>query len=259
MDIPPELKRFESLVQVVASLRGPNGCPWDRAQTHESLREHLLEESYEALEALDDSDRTNLCSELGDLLLQIVLHAQIGKESGEFEIGDVVEAINRKLISRHPHVFGETSVKDVSEVLIRWEELKKNERQTGKGMLDGVPKTLPSLAYSQAVQERVSRVGFDCPKDEEVLDKLSEEIKEYQEVSTAREKSMELGDVLFTLANYARRQNIDLESALREANQKFYNRFSYMENLCREREQDLTKMTLEEKNELWSEAKRAGI
>ncbi|MCL1885203.1 MAG: nucleoside triphosphate pyrophosphohydrolase [Dehalococcoidia bacterium] len=255
MDIPQDLRQFDSLVQVIASLRGPQGCPWDREQTHESLREHLLEESYEVLEALDEADHAKLCSELGDLLLQIVLHAQVGDEAGEFNMGDVIESINRKLIYRHPHVFGSGSAKNTEDVLVRWEELKKKERNEEAGMLDGVPRALPALAYSQSVQERVARVGFDWPEDDGVLDKLSEEIVEAKEASTPHERTAEFGDVLFTLANYARRQNIDLESALRESNQKFYRRFSYMEKLCRENKLDLTKMALDEQNKLWNKAK----
>jgi nucleoside triphosphate diphosphatase len=254
--VPEDLRQFESLVQIIALLRSPEGCPWDRKQTHESLREHLLEESYEVLEALDSGDRRELRAELGDLLLQIVLHAQLGKESGEFDIGDVVEGINNKLLHRHPHVFGDTCAKDAEEVLVHWEELKKKERKEEAGMLDGVPKALPSLAYSQSVQDRVARVGFDWPNDAGVLDKLVEEVAEFKQSKSKEEKAEEFGDVLFTLANYARRQGIDLESALRQANEKFYTRFSYMEKLCRECRLDLPKMTLDEQNKLWDEAKK---
>ena len=257
MEIPKDLKRFDSLVEIIAYLRGPQGCPWDKKQTHASLREHLLEESYEVLEALDEANTEKLCAELGDLLLQIVLHAQVAKEAGEFDINDVAEGINKKLLYRHPHVFGSTSAKDVDEVLVHWEELKKKERKEDAGMLEGVPKALPSLAYSQSVQDRVARVGFDWPSEEGVLDKLAEEITEFKQAATLKEKSDEFGDILFTLANYARRQGIDLESSLREANHKFYRRFAHMEKLCRERKLDLSKMTLDEQNRLWDEAKKA--
>jgi tetrapyrrole methylase family protein/MazG family protein len=257
MEIPKDLKCFDSLVEIVAYLRGPQGCPWDKKQTHASLREHLLEESYEVLEALDEANTEKLCAELGDLLLQIVLHAQVAKEAGEFDMGDVAEGINKKLIYRHPHVFGSACAKDADEVLVHWEELKKKERKEDAGMLDGVPKALPSLAYSQSVQDRVARVGFDWPSDDGVLEKLAEEIAEFKRSETQQGKSDEFGDVLFTLANYARRQGIDLESALREANQKFYRRFGHMEKLCRERKLDLSKMTLDEQNKLWDEAKKA--
>jgi tetrapyrrole methylase family protein/MazG family protein len=256
MEIPKDLKRFDSLVEIIAYLRGPQGCPWDKKQTHASLREHLLEESYEVLESLDEANTEKLCAELGDLLLQIVLHAQVAQEAGEFEIGDVVEGINKKLLYRHPHVFGSTSAKDADEVLVHWEELKKKERQEDASMLDGVPRALPSLAYSQSVQERVARVGFDWPSDEGVLDKLGEEIGEFKREETQEGKFEEMGDILFTLANYARRQRIDLESSLRKANHKFYRRFAHMEKLCRERNLDLSKMTLDEQNKLWDEAKK---
>jgi tetrapyrrole methylase family protein / MazG family protein len=255
MDVPKDLKRFDSLVEIIATLRGPQGCPWDKKQTHSSLREHLLEESYEVLEALDEANTEKLCAELGDLLLQIVLHAQVGKEAGEFDIGDVVEGINQKLLHRHPHVFGSACAKNADEVLVHWEELKKQERKEDAGMLDGVPKALPSLSYSQSVQDRVARVGFDWPDDDGVIEKLAEEITEFKQSENQQEKSDEFGDILFTLANYARRQGIDLESALREANHKFSRRFAYMEKLCRERKLDLSKMTLDEQNKLWDEAK----
>jgi tetrapyrrole methylase family protein/MazG family protein len=256
MEIPQDLKDFDSLVQIIAILRGPEGCPWDKKQTHLSLREHLLEESHEVLEALDEENTEKLCAELGDLLLQIVLHAQVGKEASEFDIGNVVEGINKKLLYRHPHVFGNTSAKDADEVLVHWEELKKKERKEDAGMLDGVPKVLPSLAYSQSVQDRVARVGFDWPIDEGVLEKLAEEISEFKKSTSPQEKSAEFGDILFTLANYARRQGIDPEASLREANRKFYRRFAHMEKLCRERKLDLSKMTLDEQNKLWNEAKK---
>jgi len=255
MDIPQNLRQFDSLEQIIAFLRGSDGCPWDRKQTHGSLREHLLEESYEVLESLDDTDYAKLCSELGDLLLQIVLHAQVAREAGEFDMGDVIESINRKLIYRHPHVFSSDNVKDADEVLVRWEALKKKERIEEAGMLDGVPKMLPALAYSQSVQERVSRVGFDWPTDDGVLDKLAEEISEVKDAANLHDRYTEFGDILFTLANYARRQEIELESALREANRKFSRRFSCMETLCRERKLDLVGMSLEEQNKLWNEAK----
>jgi tetrapyrrole methylase family protein/MazG family protein len=257
MSVPQDIKRFDSLVEIVAYLRSPQGCPWDRKQTHASLREHLLEETYEVLEALDEANLKKLRSELGDLLMQIIFHAQLGKEAGEFGIEDVIEGINRKLISRHPHVFGSRQVKDAEEVLVHWEELKKKERQEKGSMLDGVPKAMPALAYSQSVQDRVARVGFDWPSDEGVLDKLVEEITEFKQSETKLKRDEEFGDILFTLANYARRQGIELESSLREANQKFYRRFSYMEELCRRRGLDLARMTLEEQNRLWNEAKQA--
>jgi tetrapyrrole methylase family protein/MazG family protein len=257
MTIPQDLRRFDSLVELIRLLRGPEGCPWDRQQTHASLREHLLEETYEVLEALDEEDLANLPVELGDLLMQIVFHAQLAAEAGRFDIGTVIEGIARKLISRHPHVFAGRQVKDSREVLVNWEELKQAERRQGGGMLDGVPKILPALSYSQSVQDRVARVGFDWPDDAGVLDKLTEEVAEFQAASDQPSRECEFGDILFTLANYARRQGIDLESALRTANQKFYRRFSAMEELARGRGLNLAGMSNEGQNRLWDEVKSA--
>ena len=257
MTIPQDLRRFDSLVELIRLLRGPEGCPWDRKQTHASLREHLLEETYEVLEALDEEDLANLPVELGDLLMQIVFHAQLAAEAGRFDIGTVIEGIARKLISRHPHVFAGRRVKDSTQVLANWEELKQAERHEQGSMLDGVPKILPALSYSQSVQDRVARVGFDWPDDAGVLDKLTEEVAEFQAASDRSSREREFGDILFTLANYARRQGIDLESALRTANQKFYRRFSAMEELARGRGLNLAGMSNEEQNRLWVEVKSA--
>jgi tetrapyrrole methylase family protein / MazG family protein len=257
MPTEPDLTRFDSLVELIALLRGPEGCPWDRKQTHASLREHLLEETYEVLEALDEENLANLPVELGDLLMQVVFHAQVAAEAGRFDIGNVIEGISRKLISRHPHVFAGLQVKDSAEVLVNWEALKKAERRHQGSMLDGVPKILPALAYSQSVQERVARVGFDWTDDTGVLDKLTEELAEFQSASDHPSREAEFGDILFTLANYARRQGIDLESALRTANHKFYRRFSAMEVLARERGKELASMNNTEQNRLWEEVKQA--
>ena len=259
MNPPVDLSRFDTLVTIIAQLRGPQGCPWDRKQTHRSLREHLLEETYEVLAAIDGDDKAGLRAELGDLLMQIVMHSELARETGDFDIGDVIQGINRKLISRHPHVFGAGQAKTAEEVLVRWEELKEKERGGAGGMLEGVPGALPALAYSQSVQERVARVGFDWPDDAGVLEKLCEEIAEVKAALSPEEKAAEFGDVLFTLANYARRQGIDLESALREANAKFYCRFSRLEELARTRKLDLSKMTLAEQNLLWDEVKSSEV
>lgn len=265
MTIPPDLSRFGALVATIAYLRGQNGCPWDRKQTHRSLREHLLEECYEVLAALDEEDKEKLCAELGDLLMQIVMHARLAEEADDFTISDVITGINQKLISRHPHVFGknknatdQTNPEDLTaeDVLVRWEDLKKKERRGQSGMLDSVPRELPALAYSQSVQERVARVGFDWPDDTGVLEKLTEEISEFQTADTPTERAVEFGDILFTLANYARRQGIDLEAALREANAKFYRRFSHLEKLAYARGLELTRLTLGEMDNLWEDVKK---
>ena len=247
--------QFSALVDIIARLRGPGGCPWDRKQSHKSLRDSLLEECYEVLEALDDGDSHRLSVELGDLLMQVVFHARIAEEAGDFKLGDVIKSITTKLVRRHPHVFGSVNVRDTDEVLVNWEEIKKEERQKGTSMLDGVPGIMPSLAYSQEIQGRVARVGFDWQDDEGVIDKLTEEIGELKETETKERREEEFGDLLFTLANIARRWDIDLESALRQTNRRFYRRFAHMEKLCRQRELDFAGLTFDEQNKLWEEAK----
>ncbi len=256
MSLPEDLSQISALVDIVAKLRAPDGCPWDREQTHASLRDNLLEECYEVLEVLDKEDPKNLCVELGDLLMQIILHSQIAAEAGEFELGDVVNSINTKLIHRHPHVFGSLKVKDVDEVLFNWEVLKQEEREAGISMLDGVPKQMPALAYSQEIQRRVAQVGFDWEDINGVIDKLAEEIGEFKRADSQEEKAQEFGDLLFTLANFARRLEIDTEAALREASQRFYRRFTYMERACRQRGLNLGKLSFDEQNTLWEEAKK---
>lgn len=255
--IPKDLSKFESLVKIIAQLRAPDGCPWDREQTHASLREYLLEESYEALAALDEGDNAKLCQELGDLLLQIVLQAQIAREAGEFEMADVLTGISGKLIYRHPHVFGDVKVGSAKDVVHNWEELKKAEREADTSMIDSVPKQMPALAYAQKVQARVAEAGFDWKDIQGVVDKVVEEVQEFRQAGSAGEKSDEFGDLLFTLVNFARRQGIDSENALREANSRFFRRFTYMEKLCRERGLKFPDLSFDEQNRLWDEAKKA--
>jgi tetrapyrrole methylase family protein/MazG family protein len=244
------------LVDIIARLRAPDGCPWDRKQTHLSLRENLLEECYEVLEALDAEEPERLCDELGDLLMQVVLHAQIAREAGDFELGDVLSRINTKLVRRHPHIFGSRRVKDADEVTRSWEVLKQEEREAGASLLGGIPKEMPALAFSQRVQGRVARLGFDWEDISGVIDKLVEEVTELREVTNQEEKAAEFGDLLFTLANVARREGVDLESALREANERFCRRFTCMEELCRRRGLKFGELSFDEQNELWEEAKR---
>ncbi|MBI4283771.1 MAG: nucleoside triphosphate pyrophosphohydrolase [Chloroflexi bacterium] len=256
MSLPKNLSRFETLVAIIAKLRAPDGCPWDREQTHASLKEYLLEECYEVLDTLDAGDAGALCDELGDLLLQIILHAQIATEAGEFELGDVLTNINTKLIHRHPHIFGSKKVKDAAEVAHNWETLKQEEKGVDTSLLAGVSKQMPALGYSQTIQRRVAEVGFDWENIDGVIDKLVEEVGEFKEAGTAEDKAKEFGDLLFTLVNIARRLGIDSEAALREANQKFYRRFSYMEEVCRQRGIKLSELSFAEQNALWEEAKR---
>jgi len=237
-------------------LRAPEGCPWDKKQTHTSLRENLLEECYEVLEALDEGDSGRLCAELGDLLMQIVLHAQLATEAGEFELGDVLSSINAKLIHRHPHIFGSLKVKSAEEVAVNWEVLKQEERPPDTSRLTSVPKQMPALGYSQEIQRRVAQVGFDWADIDGVIEKLTEEIGELKQADSQERKAQEFGDLLFTLANIARRLGIDLETALREANQRFYRRFTYMEEVCRQRGLNFGELSFDEQNVLWEEAKR---
>ena len=256
MFVPEDLSQFATLVSIIARLRAPDGCPWDRKQTHASLRENLLAECYEALAALDEESAEKLCEELGDLLLQIVLHAQIATEAGEFALEEVIRGINTKLIRRHPHIFGSKKVKDVAEVIQNWEALKEEEREAGSSMLDGVSRHMPALGYSREVQQRVARVGFDWADIDGVIDKLVEEVREYNEAGSQQHKAQEYGDLLFTLVNIARREGIDAEAALREANRRFYRRFSFMEELCRQRGLNLGEVSFDEQNALWEEAKK---
>ena len=255
MSSPENLEQFATLVDIIARLRAPNGCPWDRKQTHSSLRGNLLEECYEVLEALDEEDSAKLCEELGDLLMQVVLHTQIATETGKFDLGNVMSSINTKLIHRHPHVFGSQKVKDADEVALNWHVLKQEERE-GTSLLASVPRQMPALGYSQEIQHRVAQVGFDWENIDGVIDKLVEEVEELKQADSQEHKAEEFGDLIFTLANIARRMGIDLEASLRETNQRFYRRFSYMEEACRQRGLNFGELSFDEQNALWEEAKR---
>jgi tetrapyrrole methylase family protein / MazG family protein len=251
---------FESFQEIVAHLRAPNGCPWDKEQTHESLRKHLLEESYEAIAAIDSGDFDSMREEFGDLLLQIMLHSQIASEESEFTANDVVKGIYDKIIRRHPHVFGDAKVSGVDGVLTNWEKLKAKERnvkgEKEKGMLDGVPLALPALSQAQEYQDRAARVGFDWPVIDEVLDKLAEEIQEVKQAETDFELADEIGDLFFVLVNFARWKKVDAESALRGTNMKFKKRFGYIETNAKKQGINLSDMKLEEMDALWNEAKK---
>jgi tetrapyrrole methylase family protein/MazG family protein len=249
---------FENFQETVAHLRAPDGCPWDRQQTHQSLRKHLLQESYEALQAIDTGDKLALREELGDLLLQIVLQAQIATEEGEFSMAEVIAGIQAKIIRRHPHVFGDLEMADVEGVLHNWEALKADEREDEgeeKGLLDGIPVGLPALTQAAEIQDRVRRVGFDWPEVDGVLAKIREELREVQQADAAETRSDEIGDLLFAVVNYARWLSVDPESALREANQRFRQRFQALEEGAKAEGRDLSSMTLEEMDDLWEAAK----
>ncbi len=250
---------FEAFQEIIAHLRAPDGCPWDKEQTHQSLRPHLLEEAYEALAALDSDDPLKMAEEFGDLLLQIVLNAQIASEEGEFGMSDVLKGIYDKIIRRHPHVFGETRVDGIGGVLKNWEKLKADERagngEQGKGLLGGVPLALPALIQAQEYQDRAARLGFDWSKIEGVLEKIAEEIQEVREAENEQELAGELGDLFFSLVNLARWKKIDAESALRGTNTRFRQRFAYMEAGAKKQGRAVSDMTLDEMEALWQEAK----
>jgi tetrapyrrole methylase family protein/MazG family protein len=260
--VPPlgEGTSLESFQEVVAHLRAPDGCPWDLEQTHLSLRKHLLEETYEAIDALDAQDMAHLREELGDLLLQIVLHAQIATEEQEFTLAEVIQGIYQKIVRRHPHVFGDVSVDGTKAVLQNWERLKEQERKENgkageKGILDSIPKALPSLIQAQEYQDRVGRVGFDWPNIQGVWDKLEEEIQEVRQATSAEEQSRELGDVLFALVNLVRWHKVDAETILRETNQRFKARFSRIEAEARNQGKSVSDFSLEEMEAIWQKAK----
>jgi tetrapyrrole methylase family protein/MazG family protein len=255
------MSSFERFQEIIAHLRAPEGCPWDRKQTHESLRPYLIEEAHEVLEAIDHGDSALLAEELGDLLLQIVLHTQIAIEDGEFHMADVLRHINRKMIVRHPHVWGDVSVDGAAQVVTNWEAIKAREKaakgETRESLLDGLPKGLPALLTALKYQNKAARVGFDWPDISGVTDKLHEELDEILKAQTPEDRFEEIGDVLFVLVNLARWLGVDdPESALRAANHKFYRRWRYIEAHV---QRPLDTHTLEELDALWNEAKVNGL
>jgi tetrapyrrole methylase family protein/MazG family protein len=253
---------FESFAEIVAHLRAPNGCPWDREQTHDTLRKHLLEESYEAISAIDSGDFTDMREEFGDLLLQVVLQSQIANEENQFNVNQVIQGIHSKIVRRHPHVFGDLKLEDVDGVLANWEKLKEKERsdkKVEKGLLDGVPLALPALSQAQEYQDRAARVGFDWPEIEGVLDKVREEIEEIKNAETDFELASEIGDLFFALVNVARWKHVDAESALRGTNMKFKKRFAYVEQGAKRQERNLSELSLGELDTFWNEAKKQGL
>lgn len=250
---------FEAFQEIIARLRAPDGCPWDREQTHQSLRSHLLEETYEAITALDADDPNAMREEFGDLLLQIVLHVQIASEYGEFSMPEVLDGIHEKIVRRHPHVFGDLELSDVDGVLHNWEKLKAAERaENGKadaGLLDGVALVLPALNQAYEYQDRAARVGFDWSKIGGVYDKILEEMTEIQMAANEQDRAVELGDLLFSAVNLARWLKVEPESALRGANQRFRRRFERIEVAAREQKRGLSDLSLEEMEALWQAAK----
>ena len=251
---------FGSLVEVIATLRGENGCPWDREQTHTSLKPTLLEETYETVEAIDSGNPDKLKEELGDLLLNIMLQAQIAAEDHNFDIYDVVETLTAKLIRRHPHVFGDVQVDNADEVVENWETIKRQEAgyEDRKSILDGIPNALPALLRGQKIQKRVAHVGFDWDNTDDVVAKIDEELEEVKESlqrNVTDDVEMEIGDLLFAVVNLCRFIDLQAEEALRKSNRKFITRFKRVESELEKKGKSITDQTLAELDEIWEDVK----
>lgn len=259
--VPPDkdLRTFNGLRKVVATLRAPDGCPWDRAQTHASLRPYLMEEAAEALEAIDGGDSAHMCEELGDLLFQVLIHVQLAEEHGDFKMADVVHGLASKLVRRHPHVFAEATAKTPDAVIEQWDDLKRQERGE-RSALAGIPQGLPALARSQAMLRRATKAGFGFrwETQEQAWTNLRAELDDLEKAATPEERLIEAGDALFTLVNLIRHYGIDAEDALRVTNGTYAKRFAAAEKLANDREIDLREADLEAKIALWEEAKAAG-
>ncbi len=253
---------FDDLVKLMTTLRGPDGCPWDREQTLFDLKPYVIEEAYEVVDAIDRADRAALLEEIGDFLLEAVFIAELTREEGSFDIYDSITAIHDKLVRRHPHVFGDVEAKDAEQVLVNWEKLKSAERRAeNKGVLSGVPQSLPALLKASRLTEKASRVGFDWRHTRDVFDKLQEEIGELQEaIETGKKEHVheELGDLLFTVANIARKVDVNAEEALQSTNRKFQTRFASMEAKVHASGRNIDQLSLEEMDALWDEAKAEG-
>ncbi|SDZ66400.1 tetrapyrrole methylase family protein / MazG family protein [Evansella caseinilytica] len=258
-------REFSRLRHVIAELRGPDGCPWDKEQTHPSLKKYLLEEAYEVLEAIDEGDDDHLVEELGDVLLQVMLHAQIGEDDGVFTIEDIIETLTEKMIRRHPHVFGDATAGDAEKVVAQWEEIKREEKgEPGEpadfpSILAGIPSSLPSLAKADKIQRKAAKVGFDWNDEAPMWMKLQEELAEWLQETrqgNAEAAAKELGDVLFVFVNLARFHGIDPEEALRQTNEKFIRRFQYIEKRLYEAGKNAADQSLETLDALWNEAKQ---
>ena len=254
------LDSFRKLIEVVDTLMGDSGCPWDKVQTRESLKPYLVEETYETLEALDANDPEKIKDELGDMLYQILFHSKISSLSGEFDIGDVINNLNEKMIRRHPHVFNAEPLNNPDQVIKQWEEIKKDEKAQAdqKSILDSIPKHLPSLLRAQKLQKKTAKEGFDWDQVSDVFNKLDEEISEFKE-AILKEKGAdiqgELGDVLFVIVNIAKFKKVDAEEALRSTNNKFIKRFQYIEQKVTKKGKTLKETPFKEMENYWKEAK----
>ncbi len=253
------MNNFQKLVDIMTLLRSNYGCPWDKVQTSESIKPYLIEETYEVIEAIDEKDPVKMKEELGDLLLQVVFHAQIAKDRGEFDINDVIDKISDKMVSRHPHVFGDAKFETPEEVTKQWQDRKREEGKLKDSALEGVPKELPSLLRAHRLQSRAAKVGFDWAKVEDVFGKLDEELEEFKEALEKKDKKEmedELGDIFFVLVNISRFVGVNAEEALRKTISKFISRFRYIEMTAADEGRQLSDMTLEEMDALWNEAKK---
>lgn len=251
-----EYKNLEELIEVIRRLRAPDGCQWDREQTHRSLRPNMIEEAYEAVDAIDDGDAAHLKEELGDVLLQVILHSQIASESGEFDIEDVAKGIKDKLIHRHPHVFGDVKVSSTSEILENWDKLKAEEKTHRKSAMDGISRAQSALMSAQKISKKAVKTGFEWPNEKSLYDCIFSEFDEFKEAVTEGDKKHmeeELGDILFAVVNLARWNKIDAEQALLTTNKKFEKRFRMMEKLATK---PLEQYSFEEFDNLWKSAKK---
>ncbi len=251
-----EGKNFQELVDIVSKLR--KECPWDREQTNQSIKNNLIEEAYELLEAIENNDNQAMIEELGDVLLQVVFHSQIKKDEGAFDINDVIKHLIEKLIRRHPHVFGEEKAKSAEEVLKQWHKIKQEEKNR-KSILDGIPKRMPALIRAVKVQDRMKKVGFDWEEIQQVFDKINEEIEEFKQAKTKEELKHELGDILIAVTNLGRLTGIDPEEALHEAIDRTIRRFQYIEQKAEKENKSLEEMSLDEMDRIWEEAKSKGL
>lgn len=243
---------LERLIEIIEILRSENGCKWDREQTHDSLKRNMLEEAYEAIDAINDNDLHHLQEELGDVLLQVILHSQIAKEENAFSIEDVAKTLNEKLIHRHPHVFSDAKVSSTDEILANWEKLKQEEKPHRKSVMDGVSKSQAALMSAQKISKKAVKVGFEWPNEDMLYDCVLSEINEFKDAKNDSDKEEELGDILFAVVNLARWNKIDAEQALIKANKKFMTRFRMMETLANKK---LENLSFEEWDNLWKQAK----
>ena len=258
---PAHKQNFDDLVSLFARLRAPGGCPWDRAQSHKTLKPYLIEEAYEVVEAIEEDDPAKLTEELGDLLGQIIFHSQIADERERFDIQDVISGQLEKMTRRHPHIFGQAQARNAAEVLLNWEEIKYREKRKDRpSALDGVPKHLPALLKAHRIQDKASRLGFDWEHIDGAFAKLEEELEEFSRAYAGgrkREIKNELGDILFTLVNLSRFLEIDPEDALRQTTDKFTRRFQYIEKSLKRDQQSFREVSLEEMEALWQQSKKA--